>query len=674
MKNEKNSIKNQILKLKKLLKMHNYHYYILDDPIISDYEYDQLFKKLQFLECSYPEFLTMDSPTQKIGMYIDTTCKKIKHVMKMLSLDHVFHETEVINFDKRLHKLLNDLHDITYVCEPKIDGLAINLIYQNGVLKYAATRGNGITGEDVTENVKTIHNVPHILQGQGNEIPKFVEIRGEIYMSKNDFHILNNNFFRSLKNKTFMNPRNAAAGSLRQSNPKITAERNLDIFCYAIGQIDGYLSFNSQNEILDNLSKWGLKVNKEIKIVHGIYNCLDYYHNMLYKRSKLPYEIDGVVYKVNDFEQQKVLGFISRAPKWALAHKFPPQETITKILKIDFQVGRTGIITPVARLQPINIGGITVSNVTLHNMNEIEKKDIRINDHVIIKRSGDVIPIIVKVIKQNRLPNSKIFIFPSFCPCCGTNLEKNVNGIIIRCNNHLNCKAQIKESIKHFVSRKAMNIIGLGNEIIEQLISNNIINNIADIYYMSKEQILSLRKQGEKSSNKLIQSVKISMNTTLEKFIFALGIRGVGEITSKILVNNFGNLSKLMHISIVDLKNIKSIGPITADNIFTFFRNENNIEIIKRLISYGIRFSEQNLDNTKPLFKQIFVLTGILKTYCREEAKTKLQELGAIVTNHISKKTTFVVVGEKPGSKLEKANKLGIKILNEKEFLKKIKY
>lgn len=660
-------ITKRINELRELLNDYSYHYYVLDQPKVPDAEYDRLFLELQKLEKDHPEFITPDSPTQRIGAKPSSAFKQVKHSIPMLSLDNAFTNEDVLNFDRRIHEKLNSSKEIEYVCEPKIDGTAISLIYENGKLTKAATRGDGEVGEDVLQNVRTIPSIP--LKLRGNNYPHILEIRGEIYMPLAGFNKFNAAAIKTGE-KTFVNPRNAAAGSLRQLDPKITANRPLSIFCYALGECSDKTLPTKHYEILLKIKKWGLKINAEIRVVKGINACLNYYQSMTQKRHQLPYEIDGVVYKVNDLQLQNELGFISRAPRWALAHKFQAAEEMTKVLNIEFQVGRTGALTPVARLEPIFVGGATVSNATLHNIEEVWRKDVRIGDTVIIRRAGDVIPEVVGVVKERRPKNTKPIVLPKKCPVCGAEVTKIEGEVVARCSGALYCSAQRKETIKHFASRGALNIKGLGDKVADQLVDSGIIDNVADLYHLTESKITTLERKGEKSAQNLLQAIATSKNTTLAKFIYALGIREVGETTAQSLAEHFGDLNKLMQASADDLEAIADIGPVVAMQITTFFRQKHNRELIENLLKSGIHWPKPEKSGAQPLAGAIFVLTGTLESLSREEAKIKLHNLGAKTSESVSKNTTYVVVGSNPGSKLNQAEKLKIKIIDEKELLK----
>ncbi len=659
-----NTIKQRLKQLKTLLNEHNYRYYILNEPTISDAEYDKYFRELQQLETQHPELITADSPTQRVGGTPTKEFAKITHTIPMLSLENAFSTEEVLAFDERVRERLNKTQ-IIYHCEPKLDGIAVSLCYEKGVFTYAATRGDGFVGEDITANIRTLHTIPLRLRGEG--FPAVLEVRGEVYMPKTSFNALNE---KALKegHKPFVNPRNAAAGSLRQLNPKITASRTLNIFCYGIGKADGLP--DSHSETLALLQKWGLRVcpSPYAKTVTAIEECLHYYQFMAEQRNQLPYEIDGVVYKVNSRSEQDLLGFVSRAPRWALAHKFPAQEENTRINAVEFQVGRTGVLTPVARLEPIFVGGVTISNATLHNMDEIARKDIHIGDKVVIRRAGDVIPEVVSVLIDQRPAHAKPIILPVHCPICGADVIKPEGEAAARCTGGLFCKAQRKEAIKHFASRKAMDIQGLGDKLIEQLVDNDIIHTVANIYHLQKSTLINLERMGEKSAENLLAAITKSKATTLAKFIYALGIRDVGETTAHQLAEFFGDLKNLIKTDQDTLKTITDIGPIVSAHIVAFFKQSHNLEIIEKLIERGVHWPTTNVSQHKPLAGKTYVLTGTLTHFSREQATEKLQQLGARVSSSVSEKTTAVIVGFDPGSKLQKAEMLGVTILSEDDL------
>lgn len=660
------SVFKKATELKNLLNKYSYYYYVLDAPHVSDSEYDRLYRELEDLEKKYPEIITTDSPTQRIGEKPASYFRPITHKIPMLSLENAFSPEEVINFDQRIHDRLHDESEIEYVCEPKIDGVAMSLVYEKGLLIKAATRGDGLTGEDVLQNVRTIPSIP--LRLLGDDLPKILEVRGEIYLSIAAFKKINQEAEKTGE-KIFVNPRNAAAGSLRQLDPRITAKRPLSFFCYGLGEYSEAAFPHTHFEILQKIKAFGLRVNSEIKLVKGIDACLKYHTQMQNKRASLPYEIDGVVYKVNDMRLQDKLGFVSRAPRFALAHKFSPAEEITIVENIEFQVGRTGAITPVARLKPIFVGGVTVSNATLHNIDEVWRKDIRVGDSVIVRRAGDVIPDVASVVKERRPKHTVVVTLPKKCPICGSEIVKAEGEVIARCSGGLFCKAQLQESIKHFASRRAMNIKGLGDKIVEQLTENNIIENIADLFTLNVEKIASLERMGKKSAENLINAINKSKNTTLARFIYALGIREVGEATALSLAEHFGDFNKIMDATFEELQKISDIGPVVATHITTFFRQKDNRDLIERLISQGVNWPKSSFPKNLPLSGQTFVLTGSLKSLSREEAKSKLELLGAKTSESVSKNVTYVIVGSEPGSKLEKAKELRIKIIDEKQFI-----
>jgi len=669
---ERINVLKRIEELRNLLDEHNYRYYVLDSPTISDAQFDRLFHELQKLESEHPELITPQSPTQRVGAKPLKIFASIRHEIPMLSLNNGFNKEDVVAFDKRIHERLDlDLfHDIEYVCEPKFDGLSISLFYKQGLLEYAATRGDGEIGENITQNIKTIGSVP--LKLRGTKYPEILEVRGEVYIPKADFIKLNE---LAAKNgeKIFVNPRNAASGSLRQLDPNVTAKRPLQIFCYVVARTSSDYKLPSKHSIiLEHIKEWGFRVNDEIKVVKNIEGCLSYYQEMEKKRQKLPYEIDGVVYKVNSIHLQQELGIISRAPRWALAHKFPAQEEMTQVLDIEFQVGRTGALTPVARLKPIFVGGATVSNATLHNIDEVHRKDVRIGDTVVVRRAGDVIPEIALVVLEKRPYHAQKVKLPIHCPVCGSDVVKAEGEVLARCSGGLFCKAQRQESIKHFASKTGMNIEGLGDKLIEQLVELELVKYVTDLYKLTIEQLADLERMGKKSAANIIAAIEQSKETTLAKFLYALGIREIGITTARSLAKNFGSLDALLQASEEVLQKIPDIGPVGALHIVTFFHQNHNLKLIKELQELGVHWKEElhkKMDHL-PLAGKIFVLTGTLETLTRDEATEKLQELGATVSSSVSKKTSYVVTGKDAGSKLTKAQELGIEILEEKNFIK----
>lgn len=661
-------IKAEIEKLREEINEHNYRYYALDAPLISDSEFDALFKRLQQLELQYPQWITPDSPTQRVGAAPLKEFTEIKHSIPMLSLENAFTDKDVIAFDKRIHDKLETDAVIEYVCEPKLDGLAVSLRYENGILVTAATRGDGSVGEDITANIRTIKTVP--LRLHGNDYPRVLDVRGEVYLPKSGFLALNER--ASLQgDKVFMNPRNAAAGSLRQLDPKITAMRPLAIYCYGVGIFEGGKMPVTHFDMLQALKSWGLRINPDIQLVAGVEACLHYYEKILRKRDKLAFEIDGVVYKVNSLKLQQELGYVSRAPRFAIAHKFPAEEATTQIEAVEFQVGRTGALTPVARLHPVFVGGVTISNATLHNMDEVTRKDIRIGDTVIVRRAGDVIPEIVVVVMNKRPLHTKKIHLPKFCPVCHGAIEQVKGEAIARCAAGLVCPAQCKQAILHFASRRAMDIEGLGEKLVDQLVDIGRVKTVADLHSLTLNELAALDRMAEKSAQNLLDQLATSKNTTLAKFIYALGIRDVGEATAKRLAQYYGDLPAILAASVDELQQIQDIGPIVAQHIVNFFAEKHNRAIIEKLLAAGIHWEKvQRQTKNLPLLNKTFVLTGTLANMTRDAAKEMLEDLGAKVAGSVSKKTDYVVVGADAGSKLAKAKELGIAILDENQFIK----
>ncbi len=667
---KKLNITDTVQQLRQEIAEHNYAYYVLDAPTVTDAEYDILFRRLQVLESEHPELVTENSPTQRVGAAPLKEFAEINHTIPMLSLENAFSFDEVQAFDKRIRDRLDMQSPAAYVCEPKLDGLAISIRYENGFLVSAATRGDGYTGEDVTENIRTIASIP--LQLRGNDFPKILEVRGEVFISKAGFENLNAIALQR-NEKIFVNARNAAAGSLRQLDPRITATRPLEIFFYGIGEVNPFLNVTTQHDILQQLKSFGLRTNPEVKLAHNINECLRFYETLLHKRESLTYDIDGVVYKINDLKLQLQLGYVSRAPRWALAHKFPAEEMQTVIEDVEFQVGRTGALTPVARLKPVFVGGATVSNATLHNMDEVKRKDIHIGDTVIVRRAGDVIPEVVRVIASKRPGAAKKIILPKKCPICDSHIEHIEDEAVARCSGGLFCSAQRKEAIKHFASRRAMNIEGLGDKIVDQLVDEKLIENIADLYSLTVKVVSELERMGDKSAENLISAIQNSKKTTLARFLYALGIREVGEATAKLLANHFGDLSPLTQASEEMLQNIHDVGPVVAKYIYSFFSEPHNQKVIQQLLSSGVHWEKVSKSTESQILTgKTFVLTGSLTSMSRDEAKEKLENLGAKVAGSVSKKTHFVVAGSDAGSKLIKAQELNIPILDESEFIKMI--
>lgn len=660
--------KARIKELSRLIREHDYRYYILDEPTIPDAEYDVLFRELRALEERHPEYIQQDSPTQRVGVFPQTAFQSVKHITPMLSLDNAFSLEEMERFDQRIKQILKAPAEqaLEYVCEPKFDGLAVSLLYEEGIFVRGATRGDGATGEDITLNLRTIPTVLLRLMG---DYPRKLEVRGEVFMPKAGFEKLNEEA-RKNDQKIFANPRNAAAGSLRQLDPKITAKRPLAFYTYGAQVIEGKPLPNTHFKSLEQLNQWGIRVCPESQVVYGIRAVQAYYEALLKRRSALPYEIDGVVVKINDFALQEELGFVARAPRFAMAYKFPAEEQMTELLGVDFQVGRTGVLTPVARLKPVVVGGVTVSNATLHNMDEIARKDIRIGDWVIVRRAGDVIPEVVKPILDKRGNQVKKIQLPTRCPVCHSHVVHIEGEASVRCEAGLVCPAQLIESIKHFASRKAMNIDGLGTKWIEQLVEHDLVNSVADLFSLRYEDLIKLDRMGEKSANNLIAAIEASKKTTFAKFLYALGIREVGEATAMMLADHFDTLDKLMAADEAMLLELPDVGPIVAEHIVLFFKEKSNQITIQALLESGIQWERaKKIKGEGRLSGKSYVITGTL-SISREEIKQQLQALGAKVSESVSAKTDGVIVGDKPGSKLAKAQKLGVPILDEADFIK----
>jgi len=666
-KKEMKHLSEEIEKLSQEINEHNYHYHVLDDPIISDAEYDQKFKKLQNLEKQFPELIRPDSPTQRVGAKPLKEFKQIRHEIPMGSLENAFTEDDIIAFDQRVRHILSVTNEIEYVCEPKMDGVAVSVCYQHGCLVRAATRGDGETGEDITQNIRTLRMVP--LRLRGTNYPQMLEVRGEVYMPKKGFAELNRRA-EAKGEKIFVNPRNAAAGSVRQLDPTVTEARPLSVYFYGIGSKPGPDLPATHTSILKALKSWGLPVSSYVK-VKGVDACLAYYRHMGKQRKNLPYEIDGVVLKVDSKDYQTKLSFVSNRPRWAIAYKFPAEEVETIIESVEFQVGRTGALTPVARLRPVFVHGVTISNATLHNMDEIQRKKIHVGDKVVVRRAGDVIPEVVRVVEHTVPQGIKEIHLPAYCPICHSKVEQIEGEAIARCSGGLFCPAQRKEAMKHFASRRAMNIEGLGDKIIDQLVDKEWVDNVADLYSLQLEQLANLERMAEKSAQNILDALQKSKKTTLARFLFALGIREVGEATAKQLANYFGDLPDLLAATEESLQTLSDIGPVVAGHIVAFFAEKHNSKVIDKLLAAGIHWPKiTNVLHALPLQGKTFVLTGTLQAMSREEAKEKLESLGAKVASSVSGKTTYVVVGEDAGSKLVKAKKLGVETLNEEQFLR----
>jgi DNA ligase (NAD+) len=654
--------------LRSEIRNHNYLYHVLDDPEVPDAEYDRLIRELTKLEKENPELVTQDSPTQRVGAEPIKAFGTVEHALPMLSLDNAFSEDELRDFHRRVTERLdidgaND--ELGYSAEPKLDGAAVSLMYEQGELVRAATRGDGTTGEDITHNVRTIASVP--LRLIGNGYPSIMEVRGEVFMPRAGFERFNE-LARQKDEKTFVNPRNAAAGSLRQLDPRLTAERPLDMYAYSVGQVDGGSLAGLQSAILDQLQQWGLKICPERKVVSGISGCLDFYQYIGKRRDALSYDIDGVVYKVDRLDYQDRLGFVSKAPRWAIAHKFPAQEELTVVRDIEFQVGRTGAVTPVARLKPIFVGGVTVSNATLHNMDELHRKDVRVGDTVIVRRAGDVIPEVVRVIKKKGARRKAKIKAPQKCPVCGSKVVRIEDEAVARCTGGLFCEAQRSEALKHFVSRRALDIEGLGSKLIEQLVAIGRVKTPADIFNLDRDELVEMERMGEKSADKLLESIEKSKATTLSRFLYGLGIREVGEATASALASFYGKLEAVMDAEEDELQNVPDVGPIVASRIRAFFNESHNAEVIQRLRDYGVHWKDSKPAATTTdgaLAGKTFVLTGTLSGMTRVEAKDRIQALGGKVTASVSKKTDFVVYGDNPGSKFTKAQKLAVDTIDQ---------
>ena len=661
-----NSVEDDILALRQAITGHNTHYYTNDAPVVTDAEYDKLIRELRELESNNPDLVTPDSPTQKVGGEVLDAFSKVTHEVPMLSLGNVFSGDELSEFIARLSSRLDSTQEFLFCAEPKLDGLAISLLYEQGVLVRAATRGDGTLGEDVTHNIKTIQNIPHLLTG--DNMPETIEIRGEVVMpiaAFNDY----NDLAKKEGTKGFVNPRNAAAGSLRQLDSSITAKRPLAFYSYGIGLLKNGELPDSHYQRLNLLKKWGLPLSEEVKLVSGAEGCLDYYHTIVEKRNALPYEIDGVVYKIDDIALQDQAGFISRAPRWATAHKFPAQEEQTVLLDVEFQVGRTGAITPVAHLKPVFVGGVTISRASLHNQDEIERLGIKVGDTVVVKRAADVIPQITRVLPTDKT-DCKDIIFPTLCPTCQSTIEKTEGEAVARCSGGLFCPAQRKEAIQYFASRKALNIDGLGEKVVDLLVDEGLINHPADLFTLKAEDLIPLERMGEKKANNLIEALEKSKQTTLAKFLLSLGIREVGEATAKNLAEHFLTLEAIEQADEEKLLDVDDVGGIVAQHILFFFRQAHNKEVVDALIKVGIQWPdiEAKEQQSLPLAGKTYVLTGTLHQIKRHDAKAALQALGAKVSGSVSSKTDCVVAGEAAGSKLTKAEELNIPIINEDEL------
>ena len=651
--------------LRRLIDRYNHRYYALDDPEVPDAEYDQRLRELQALEARYPALVTADSPTQRVGTSPVAAFAEVRHRRPMLSLDNAFSDEEVRDFDRRVRGRLGTVPAVAYSVEPKLDGLAVNATYEDGVYTRAATRGDGEKGEDITANLRTIRSLPLRLHTRAP--PRLLEVRGEVYMPLAGFRRLNEQA-AARGEKTFVNPRNAAAGALRQLDPAVSASRPLDFFVYGIGDVEGEALAERQGELLETLRRFGFRICPHTRVVASIDDCLRYFQEIGAERHRLPFQIDGVVYKVDEFALQRRLGFVARAPRWAIAHKFPAEEAMTTVRGIEFQVGRTGALTPVARLAPIHVGGVTVSNATLHNIDELHRKDVRIGDTVVVRRAGDVIPEVVAVIPERRPRGTHRVELPAVCPVCGSPVERVEGQAIARCTGGRRCPAQRKEEIKHFASRRALDIEGLGDKLVEQLVDAGLVKSPADLFTLEEARLAALDRMGEKSARKLLAAIEHAKRTTLARFLNALGIRDVGESTAAALASHFGGLDALRAADVAQIQEVPDAGPVVAASVVAYFRDRANAAVLDRLLASGIHWPRPPAVARGPLAGKVFVLTGTLEGCTREDATERIAARGGKVSGSVSKKTDYVVAGRDPGSKLDKARSLGITILDEAAF------
>ncbi len=663
----------QLKQLKQRIAQYDYAYYVQDEPLVSDAEYDQCYQTLLRIEKQHPEWITDDSPSQRVGGQPIDHFTSLPHAVPMFSLSNAFTQEDLVDFDRKVREKLPELSaesPVFYAAEPKIDGLAINIRYEHGKLIQAATRGDGVVGEDVTHNVRTIRSVP--LQLLGDDWPDVLEVRGEIFMSKSTFKALNEQAVVAGE-KPFANPRNAAAGTLRQLDPSIAAQRNLSLFVYGWGEISEDNTLPKQyHQVIQQFQQWGLPTNADAEVVQGAQGMANYYESLYAKRAALPYEIDGIVYKVDDISTHKILGFTTKSPRWAIARKFPAEEVWTTLLDIEIQVGRTGALTPVARLEPVLVGGVMVANATLHNLDEIRRKDIRIGDTVVVRRAGDVIPEVVAPVLSKRSETVRMFDMPVGCPECDSEVIKEHDKAVYRCSGGLFCPAQRKRALQHFVSRKALDIQGLGNKLIDQLIEKGLVKHPDDLFKLTPERLEKLERMAKKSALKTCDAIQAAKQTTLPRFIYALGIPEVGEVTARSLAQHFVTLDKIRHANKAALIEVSDVGEIVAENIVTFFKQPHNQEVVAGLLAQGVAWPDPEIvevDSGSPFAGKVVVLTGSLKSGSRTEAKQKLEALGAKITGSVSAKTDFVIAGDKAGSKRTKAEALGVTVLSEEEWI-----